>query len=179
MPCLACTGRGDVCGPCRRSLRRASARTLPNGLLVLSAYRHEGAARTLVRRLKYQGIEAAADLLAPNMAAGLQGVSALVPVPRVLIRRVRYGIDQSDCLARALGTLTGLPVLRLLRAPLWTPPRAGRNQSAFGPVLAARATGELALALVDDVVTTGATLVSAVGALSVSPIVAVTATSAL
>ena len=147
-------------------------------MVVRSAFLHQGAARRLVHRLKYQGLEAAALWFAYDMARGLREVTALVPVPRVFVRRLKYGVDQSRLLALALATRTGLPVFEALAPPLWAPRRAGRNQAkSFPGRVRARAIPPLPFALVDDVVTTGETLIAAGRALGVEPRVAVTATA--
>lgn len=121
----------------------------------------------MVHLLKYEGIEAPAAVLAREMSLLLPiGVTALVPIPRATARKVRYGSDPALLLARLLGSSTGLPVVRSLAAPLWWPAHAGkaraqRTHPRFRNVRKAP-TGSV---LVDDVLTTGAT-VSAAAAIS-------------
>jgi len=146
---------------------------------VRSAFVHRGTARLLVHRLKYGGQAAAATLLAAAMAPAVPvGATALVPVPRAWSRRWRYGVDPAVELARALGRVLALPVLPALAPAWWHRRRAGlagakRGIPRFRPV---RATPAGAV-LVDDVVTTGATLRAAAAALG-GPCAAVTATAA-
>ena len=180
MVCLACGDLepDDLCARCRLSLRRASLRTLPSGLVIRSAFLHQGAARRLVHRLKYQGLEAVALWFAAEMASGLGAVTALVPVPRVLWRRLRYGVDQSQTLAAALASQTGLPVIEALTPSIWAPRRAGRNRAGrYMRQIRARGMPDVPVALVDDVVTTGETLLAASRSLRVKPRLAVTATA--
>lgn len=128
-----------------------------------AAFAHEGAARVLVHRLKYEGLRGAAGPLAAAMAGRLpHGALHLVPVPRVAARSWRYGIDPALELARSVAALTGLGVVRALRAPLWAPALAGRTTDGRHPPAfrLARPLPEGAV-LVDDVLTTGATLGSA------------------
>lgn len=178
MICLACRRlSGDaLCERCRRDLRAAPDRFV-DPVLVRSAYRHDGAARQLVHRLKYEGFVAAASVLAPALAPLVDGASALVPIPRTHVRRQRYGVDPAAELAGAIGRLTGLPVVRVLHPAIVGRARAGRRRdertTARFVVVALPPPG---CVIVDDVVTTGGT-VGHVGAL-LGVAVAVTATSA-
>ncbi len=117
----------------------------------------------MVRRLKYGGVTAVAE----HLATGLSGVlpddaTGLVPVPRAAWRGIRYGIDPGLELARRLARITGLPLIRGLLPPLVSRRHAGRDRRHRIPVRF-RAMGEVpeAAVLVDDVVTTGVTLLSA------------------
>lgn len=165
-----------LCAP----LAPGTERRLPVGLLVRAAYSHQGAARLLVHRLKYEAIRPAAARLAASMVALLpQAASVLVPVPRVRARAWRYGVDPAIELAVAIGGLASLPVARLLRPQLWSPRQAGRARAArLLPTLVAarRAPG---MVLVDDVITTGATLTAAHLALDRSAVGAVVATGGI
>lgn len=150
-------------------------------LAVASAYKHSGPALRLVWALKYHGQLDSARFLATAMVDKLpSGAEVLVPVPRLLTRRLRYGVDPAAELAIALARLTGLPVASGLVAPLVGRRRAGlarRDRSAPAFRRRRQVTGAV---LVDDVVTTGQTLVKAAGVLNDSSILAgVTATGAL
>jgi predicted amidophosphoribosyltransferase len=127
---------------------------------IVSAFSHEGPARRLVHRLKYEGMVAAGEVLAAAMASVLPaGARALVPVPRALLRRVRYGVDPAVVLARLISSRTGLPVVAGLRPVLWWPHHAGAVRAArVMPRFRAGAPVPAGAILVDDVVTTGATL---------------------
>ncbi len=178
MICLACRGLsgGRLCGRCGAALRPASDRWVEPGVLVRSAFLHDGPARQLVHRLKYDGVVAAARLLAGSMAPLVVGASALVPVPRTVVRRHRYGIDPGIELAHALKALTGIPVEASLIPEVAARARAGRvrtdrREPGFrlrGPVVPGAV-------LVDDVITTGGTLGHVAGLTGVGR--AVTATS--
>lgn len=182
MVCLVCSmaGKGFLCRGCRGSLIPVVPRRLPGGLLVSSGFLHAGPARVLVHRLKYQGIRQAAGLLAERMAEVMEGIDGtLIPVRRVPLRTWKYGVDPGRELAGAVAALTGLPLADTLRAPAWTRARAGvrrelRAEIRFrsGPVPGGP------LVLVDDVLTTGATLRAARQVVGESAIYGVTATSA-
>ncbi len=143
-----------------------------------SALRHAGPARVLVHRLKYEGVREAAGLLAEMMAGHLDvSPAVLVPVRRVAVRAWRYGIDPGRELARALAALLGWSMADLLRPPLWAPARAGGDRRSH-PRYSRRDAPCHPVVLVDDVLTTGATLEAARAA--IGPVVAygVTATAA-
>lgn len=171
MMCLGCgqLGRGAICESCRRSLRAAPERFVHGVGVVRSGFLHQAVARHLVHVLKYRGIVAAAQVLAGAMYPLLEPGAVLVPVPRVTWRRVRYGIDPALELAGALAAVTGTSTARLLAPPLWGRRRAGHDHGS-APVFRLRSSlhgsvGGSRLILVDDVVTTGATLRSAARAL--------------
>ncbi|HUG74328.1 MAG TPA: ComF family protein [Acidimicrobiia bacterium] len=137
-----------------------------HGLLIRPVLVHDGVARTLVHRLKYEASPRAASVLAAMLAARLPpDASALVPVPRVIARRWRYGVDPGRELARALARRTGLPVTDPLRPALWTARRAGPAGRRRGiPRFDTSGGVPAGAVLVDDVVTTGATLLAAANA---------------
>lgn len=183
MACLCCRewGREPVCRTCRASLRPGGTQRLGSGLVVRSALAHDGAARLVVHRLKYEGMAAAADVLSVAMAPLVPSTATcLVPVPRVAWRRVRYGIDPAAAVAAALSKRTGLPVARVLSAAMVGPIHAGRSRSARPvPIFRARGPVPREAVLVDDVVTTGVTLAAAAAALGASGVSALTGTAAL
>lgn len=169
MLCLACAGQlaWPLCRRCRGDLREGPQFLLGGRLLVTSAFHHHGAARRLVHRLKYGGSVDAGRLLAAAMVSRLPGsVTALVPVPRALSRRIRHGIDPAVYLAGEISHLTGVPAIHCLRPALWWPRHATRppgRRNAIRFDVARTAPG--GAVLIDDVVTSGATLTAAQRAL--------------
>jgi predicted amidophosphoribosyltransferase len=159
--CISCSewGNGPLCEPCRYLLKPAPP-TITDGLAVTTAFEHESVARRLVHVLKYEGIEVAASLLGTAMLAVLPGDAvALVPVPRALARRMRYGIDPAVALARVVAMQSGLPMVRGLAAQPWWPAHAGMDRaSRRSPRLRLVKEVPTRSVLVDDVLTTGATL---------------------
>lgn len=130
---------------------------------MVSAYAHIDVARKLVHRLKYSGIAESADVFATALARQIPpGTGALVPVPRSTLRRIRYGIDPAMALARALRIHTGLPVAPVLRPALWWPAHAGSQRNTRRtPKFVVSGPIPRGSVLVDDVLTTGATLIGA------------------
>jgi ComF family protein len=129
------------------------------------------AVRRLVHRFKYDGWRRLADVFALPMAPLLRDLrdATLVPIPVARKRLRERGYNQAEELALAVGRATGIPVAadRLWRSTETTSqtrlsPEARRANLAG--VFSATPDDRPAI-LVDDVFTTGATLVSAASAL--------------
>ena len=96
MVCIGCAARlaWPLCESCRHSLREGPQFLLDGTVLVSAGFHHHGVAPQLTHRLKYGGHRAAAEVLAAAMARRLpDAASVLVPVPRAMTRRARFGID--------------------------------------------------------------------------------------
>ena len=163
-PRRSSTEPSAVCPACEASLQRGGEVRLKSGLLVRALLVHDGPIRNAVHAMKYQGADRVATGLAPLMADLLPaGATALVPVPRSLPRRARFGSDPGRTLATALARIAGLPVADVLRAPLLHRSQLrSRRRGGLRFRSVARPPG--GAVLVDDVLTTGATLSSAAGA---------------
>lgn len=149
-----------ICHDCLEQLRPAPERILPGGLRLVAAFEHEGPARELVHNLKYRGVTTYADVVAAELRDRLPELP-VVPVPRVWSRRIKYGVDPAALIASRLGR----PVLRLLAPPLHSKRRAGGDHSRVAPVFRLRSRYLGAVIVLDDVVTSGATIMAAVNAL--------------
>ena len=158
--CCQSWGCGPICDPCLVNLVPAAPATHVSGVLVTAPFAHEATARQLVHLFKYQGVGAAGSVLAKAMAPLLpNNATALVPVPRAMVRKARYGIDPALVLARLISADTGVPVIRALAARVWWPAHAGTSRSRRRPPqFAAVLEAPPGSVLVDDVLTTGATI---------------------
>jgi predicted amidophosphoribosyltransferase len=163
MLCLACSKPGwPLCEACERCLIVTHDRVAWD-IRVGVAFEHTGTAVRLVHNLKYRRSLEAGRFLAQAMARRVPvGATSLVPVRRSLVRRVSFGIDQAEFLARTISGIVGLPVADVLRPPVWWGQRAGAPRSERKPIrFGASSTIPDGAVLVDDVLTTGSTIASA------------------
>lgn len=130
---------------------------------MIAAFEHSGPARILAHHLKYRGIDDYAEIVAGTLASRVPR-APLVPIPRARSRWVRYGIDPSLVLSRSLSNRIGTPVQRVFAAPIHRERRAGGDHAR--PVAGLRVVKFPleGVVLVDDVLTTGATLEAAIAA---------------
>lgn len=162
MVCAVCHAPTSsmLCRSCRLQLTPAPERLLDGGLRVVAAFIHEGPAKALVHDLKYRGSVGYARLVAEVIGHRVPPIP-LVPVPRALSRLIRYGVDPAVELARAVSKVTGGPVVQVLGRPLHAPRRAGGDHDRIpAPFRVARPLPP-SMIVVDDVVTTGATVLAA------------------
>ena len=176
--CVLCGREGDlICESCSRSFpQRLDPDAIPklSGIRAArAAWPYEGSVREIVRRYKYNGLRSLAPVLASEMAHVLRewdpAIDLIVHVPVHPARLRERGFDQSDLLAREL-----LPVAQLASAPALVRLRetavqaramnaAQRSENVRGafhvpdPAQIRRAN----ILLIDDVLTTGATLIEA------------------
>lgn len=162
------TGR---CDDCRAALAAAPQVHLPGGDATVLAF--DGLARRLVLGLKYRQRWAAAPLLVDVLERswrqqhGHARPDVVTWAPTTAERRTARGADQAQLLARSLARRLGVPARRLLRKTSPTQ-QTGRSraQRLRAPSFVARPLRPgLHILLVDDVVTTGATLRAAAQAL--------------
>jgi competence protein ComFC len=169
--CPVCTKPGPApCAACRGDMQRARSLPRPAGVDRCAAFLdYAGPARELVARLKYRNARSSLRFLAGGMAALVQAatVDVVTWVPTTAARRRQRGFDHAELLARAVARRLGLPCRALLRR-LPGPAQTGRvlaERRRGPPLVARRAEVPRRVLVVDDVVTTGATVTAAAQAL--------------
>ena len=174
--CGAVAGRLEpLCAECRGKLRWLPREPVrPGSLAMWAPVAYEGPAQGLVRAFKFRGATGAAGPMAAQIAAGAPdgwfgGGASFVPVPLHPARARRRGYNQAALLAAVLARRTGLELIDCLE-------RTGPRETQVGRDRARRLTGIAGnigvrdrapphAVLVDDVITTGATLVACARAL--------------
>lgn len=172
--CGALLEKGDLlCPDCQRDLPwlmgPAGERKVELTGGCVSALRYEGEVRKSIHGYKFGGRSARSTAFGTLLAQAItdHGLTAdLVTWPSLSKRRLRRrGYDQSELLAREVGKALGLPVVRTLEKA-HRPAQSGiggeaeRKANLLGAYTAVN-TGEYrgrTVLLVDDIVTTGATL---------------------
>jgi len=162
----SCRAQAVVCTRCSRRL--ATAAPLegggPAGIdRAWAAAPHDGVARDLVAALKFRRLLPVAALMAERIhwlapAALLSGT--VVPVPTTRLRALARGFDPAAEIATALAERTGLPLRACLSRRGTGRQRGRRRAERIGHPPLIQASGEVprSAILVDDVLTTGATL---------------------
>jgi ComF family protein len=173
--CAHPTPTGEVCGTC---LRHPPAFTHAEAV-----YRYAHPADSLVHALKYRGELALARFLGDSLAARLVGQAMpdlIIPMPLHANRLRERGFNQAVLLARHLSRRTGVPMqatacqrIRDTKPQIALPLDERKRNMRRAFTCSAKLSG-MNVALVDDVMTTGASLdelarvVLAAGAASVS-----------
>ncbi len=171
--CALCGTMGEAayCSPCRDETEwlepRVTTLIQPDPLTgFAAATRYAGRSAQAVTRLKYGRHTALAEPMAATIArlvadCQLDDVDWIVPVPIHWFRRCGRGFNQAELLASALpASLVRLDLLRRVR---WTRPQASlpahkRDRNLVGAFACTADLSGAYVLLVDDVLTSGATL---------------------
>jgi len=155
--CAAPSPGGTSCGTCLKEV--------PHFDLSIAAYRYTYPVDKLVQALKYQHRLPLADFFAEILLQGARPAGdAIVPLPLSPQRLRERGFNQAVEIARPLARRLGLPLLTgIVSRPQDMPPQAtlpwqARRKNVRGCFLGTTDLSGRALIVVDDVMTTGATL---------------------
>ena len=158
----------SLCDSCRRALAPTPTVQVIDGVPVWSGLRFEGVPARVIRTLKEEGRASLTRVLAPALAMSLDELprgADIVPLPTSAASMRRRGYRVPDLLARRAGRI-GVRALVNIRAA--GDQRAldidARRANVAGTMAARRVSGRRVV-VVDDVVTTGATLLEAFRAL--------------
>ena len=167
-------GEKAVCCSCRETLKVLEARermqTLPGLALCTSLFRYEGRVRDAILRYKFHALSfysrEFASMMAENMTESELACDLITWVPLSRKRKRSRGYDQAGLLAKELAERTDVPCSCLLVKKRDTPPQSGSGgrearkkniSNAYRLKKGIDLTGKTIL-LIDDIVTTGATL---------------------
>jgi ComF family protein len=155
--CASPLPAGSTCGQC---LERS-----PHYDAVSAAYAYDFPVDALIQAYKYGGDLTLAPLLAKALADTLSDpAQTIIPMPLSPQRQRERGFNQAQELARHLGRRLGVTVLpSACRKVADTPPQAGlslaaRARNVRGAFVCDADLSGQCVAVVDDVMTTGATL---------------------
>jgi ComF family protein len=163
-----------------------------NGLVSLYVFEKEGAFQVIVHNLKYSGVQALGVELGRRLGKVVieRGicVDAIIPVPLHRKKLRERGYNQAELIARGLSEVSGIPVrCDLIRRKKYTKTqtqlslteRRANMENAFEVVPIRRCeTQDKKFIVIDDVVTTGSTMIACASVLRASGAIGVIGASA-
>lgn len=167
--CPACGGAHDgifdICTNCMKEDKRPWEKAY-------ALFQMKGYGQQLIHSYKYNQQTALArpfgNMLAEQLQDHVTDIDYITPVPLHWIRFLSRGYNQSELICNVLSKGTGIPVKKLLKRQKWTRQQAKlsreerrRNINNVFSVKREAICKNSTILLVDDVLTTGSTLVSA------------------
>lgn len=168
------TGNAGICPSCSGTIRYNLGRSCAsrNFSAAWSACLYEGAVKELIHAFKYNGRMSAVPVLAGLMTdfikrypAVIEGVDMIASVPMRRTDKIRRGFNQAEILARNISKKFGIPYCAVLKKAAVTRhqnelSRAERLHNLAGVFSIPNPASVRAanILLIDDVMTTGATL---------------------
>lgn len=152
-------------------------KAVPSAAWCLYPYRSSGGLHEAMHSMKYAGLFPLGELFGKWLGELLRqggeplAFDAIVPVPLHHLKRIERTYNQSEAIARGMAGVLGLPVAtKCLQRGLYTGTQTGlglkaRRENMAGAFRPGRERCPARVVLVDDVLTTGATMVAAAEAL--------------
>ena len=164
--CVFCTRllekeETDLCTSCRKNLPRCEGkvRRVPRSAATVAVFWYEDDVREAILRYKFRGqlqySHAFGRLLAMKIAAADPEFDLICHVPVSRARRLKRGYDQSERLAEAVGEELGR---KPPQSGISSPDRRRANVLGVYRCADPEAVRDQRILLIDDVMTTGATL---------------------
>jgi len=208
LSCQRLLEHGDefVCPDCWNSIRRAGeesslfietanklvASGVVNGLVSLYVFEKEGVFQVVVHNLKYSGVQALGVELGRRLGRVIIErkihADAVIPVPLHRRKLRERGYNQAELIARGVSEVSGIPVWRdLIRRKKYTrtqtlltlTERRANMEEAFEVIpLRKSEARDKEFIVVDDVVTTGSTMIACADALRAADALGVIGASA-
>ncbi|MDO4568600.1 MAG: ComF family protein [Clostridia bacterium] len=157
--------KGGMCAHCSTDIKPGGAWKVDGLDEVCAAFKYEGAARECIRRFKYENAKHIAARLAQHISIpAYWGIDVVVPVPLHTKRLRERGYNQSALLAERIAAANGLLFApKLLERIRNTTSQVGlggqeRAKNIAGAFRANEGCDGKCVLLVDDVLTTGATM---------------------
>lgn len=170
--CAGCEALGpSPCRVCVEELRPLGEVTVPGLERCWALVDYDELSRRFVGQLKYRGVRTAVPWLGKAMAnqvtAGGAPVDLVTWMPAAVGNRRRRGFDQAEALARPLARHLGLPLCTLLRRSDRSGQTGATRQARLaGPHVRSRhRIGSANVLVVDDVLTSGGSMMAAARAL--------------
>jgi ComF family protein len=164
----------DLCHKCRADAPKytKSKRKIPLIAQWTAVWYYKGNVRQSIHRFKFANARRYADVYARQMAVSIiqagfaDNFDCITWVPISFLRYLKRGYNQSALMAKALSKEFGIPAIRLLKKVRHTPAQSGIQGgaqrkanivNAYAITDAEKLRGRKVL-LIDDVLTTGATV---------------------